>query len=206
MASEDFNKIFLSIGLIENTIQNVMKNENNTKNLMDCIREANVTNGCNEKIGKLILEVATNKVMDRPKNKTHRPLLLKYIVSEQISNVVQVTAATEYINTHETIDENEFKKSSGVGVVITKEQMEKTIDETIAKHKANIAQNGKGALGKILHEIKAKLQFADGQLLNEVFKPKFEDVLNAEYDPSKASQPKKNGGEDNKHKNMTIMV
>ena len=136
------DKLFRSLGLKESTLKNINNNQNIAKSLKSCIEEANIINGCDGSVGKLIFDVATSKKMMNETAQKHRKLLLQYIVKQKIKNTIQLSAAYDYISKNEKIDSKQFETSCGVGVEVTEKEINQTVDNVINKYKDQLSTKG----------------------------------------------------------------
>jgi glutaminyl-tRNA synthetase len=59
----------------------------------------------------------------------HLPLIIKHICNENIKTEVQLTAAVEYLLSHTVsgVNEEEFKKAFGAGVIVSQDEIEDTV-------------------------------------------------------------------------------
>ncbi|CAG9536577.1 unnamed protein product [Cercopithifilaria johnstoni] len=95
----------------------------------------------------------------------HTPLIVRHVMNGNIRTEPQLVAAIEYLlsNAMNGIDERKFLDASGVGVVVTAEQIQNQVKEAIEKFKPEILkQRYSFNTGKILGEVKSKLKWADG--------------------------------------------
>ena len=137
------DKLFRSIGLKESAIKGISKNESEAKALKECILEANVANGCDGSVGKLIYSISKEKKMNNDNAKSNRKFLLEYVVNGGIKTKPQLDAAYKYISKHKPpLNSKEFEKECGVGVVVSEKEIIEAINSTIAKSKDQIAAKG----------------------------------------------------------------
>ncbi|CAK9149312.1 unnamed protein product [Ilex paraguariensis] len=125
--------LFLKIGLDERTAKNTIANNKVTANLTTVIHEAAVTDGCDRTVGNLLYTVATKF----PANAlVHRPTLLKYIVLLKIKTPAQLEAAFSFLaaSASESFNVSEFEKTCGVGVEVSVEDMEHTVNEIFGEN------------------------------------------------------------------------
>ncbi|XP_055958288.1 glutamine--tRNA ligase [Patella vulgata] len=191
MASELVD-LFVGIGLTEQKAKETIKNEQVSKNLKGAIDTASsVSNGKDLKeVGKLLYHIAT-KLKAQIKNR--QPLLVEYVVKKKISSENQLNAAMEYLlsNPVDKIDIKEFEKASGVGVVISPEEIETAVEEVIGKYKNDLIESRyKFNTGKLLGEAKGKLKWADGKAVKNEVDMQILDLLGPKTDADLEKAPK----------------
>lgn len=105
----------------------------------------------------------------------HRlPLLVTYITTKKLDTTQRVDAALEFLLKNGTqgsdINTSDLDKHCGVGIVVTPEEIERVVEEAIAKNKdALLEQRYRFNSFKIMQEVREKLPWADGkQVKNEV--------------------------------------
>ncbi|CAJ0579634.1 unnamed protein product, partial [Mesorhabditis spiculigera] len=194
------------LGLSEQKVKDTLKNAALTKLLVDVIsatkthlKATNVPEASfSKQQGTLLYHVGT-----RIKNQClqHIPLIVEYIANGGWKSEQQVVAGLEYLlaNTVSGIDRKALEAASGVGVVVTVDEIEDAITELINKYKAQIVSERYGfAVGKLLGEIRSSLPWADGAYVKkecdlrllEVLGPKTEEDLAPKKKTKKEEKPK----------------
>ncbi|XP_048738794.2 glutamine--tRNA ligase-like [Ostrea edulis] len=169
--STDLVSSFVAIGLSEQKAKETLKNETVTQNLKSAIEQAEkVAQGKMDKdVGKLLYNIAT-KLKAQIKN--HQPMLVEYVVARKITTEIQLNAALDYLLHHPLppVDKVKFEEESGVGIVITPDQVEAAVEEVIAKYKSSLLEKRyRFNMGMLMGEARSKLKFADGKIVkNEV--------------------------------------
>ncbi|WMV28233.1 hypothetical protein MTR67_021618 [Solanum verrucosum] len=170
MVKEDSNvlDLFLKIGLDEKTAKNTLANNKVTTNLTAVIHEAAVTDGCDRAVGNLLYTVATKF----PANAlNHRPTLLQYIVSTKIKTPAQLEAAFSFLasTASENLKAHDFEEACGVGVEVSKEDIERAVSEVFEEKKTNILeQRYRINVGELFGHVRKKLPWADPKVVKEV--------------------------------------
>eukprot|EP01084_Bolivina_argentea_P261557 442063_1 len=185
----DDEKLFRSIGLKENTVKNIANNKSTANALKECINEAEITNGCNASIGKLLFDIATSKKMNE-NAKTHRKKLLEYVVNNKIKTKPQLNAAFNYVSKTKTFNNKEFEEMCGVGVIVSEKEIISTVDNVIIKFKQQISSKGKACFGMVIKEAKRELPWADGKLMSIRFSEKFTAAISEWYIKKKKTKKK----------------
>lgn len=92
----------------------------------------------------------------KPQWEKHIPVIVKFICNGGIKTEPQFAAATEYLlnnAVNDTVDEEQFKEASGVGIVYTPDLIEDTIADVLVKYKEDlITQRYSFNVGKPLGE------------------------------------------------------
>uniref|UniRef100_M1B5V7 glutamine--tRNA ligase n=1 Tax=Solanum tuberosum TaxID=4113 RepID=M1B5V7_SOLTU len=170
MVKEDSNvlDLFLKIGLDEKTAKNTLANNKVTTNLTAVIHEAAVIDGCDRAVGNLLYTVATKF----PANAlNHRPTLLQYIVSTKIKTPAQLEAAFAFLasTASENLKAHDFEEACGVGVEVSKEDIERAVSEVFEEKKTNILeQRYRINVGELFGHVRKKLPWADPKVVKEV--------------------------------------
>ncbi|XP_076956315.1 glutamine--tRNA ligase-like [Bidens hawaiensis] len=185
--------LFLKIGLDKRTSENTIANSKVTSNLIAVIKEANVTDGCERSIGNLLYTVATKF----PSNAlVHRPKLLEYIVSSKIKTPAQVEAAFAFltVTSSDGLDISKFEEACGVGVEVSPEETERTVDEMFEEKKSAILeQRYRTNVGDLFAHVRKKQPWADPKIVKKLIDSKLYELLGekTEADNEKPVKKKK---------------
>ncbi|KAI4357793.1 hypothetical protein L6164_001719 [Bauhinia variegata] len=159
---------FLKIGLDERTAKNTIANNKVTANLTAVIDEAGITDGCERSVGNLLYTVATKY----PSNALlHRPTLLQYVISLKIKTTAQLDAALAFLADTglEKLDLKKFEESCGVGVEVSKEEIERIVNEVFEENKAAILElRYRFNVGELLGHIRKRQPWADGKVVKQL--------------------------------------
>ncbi|XP_056380755.1 glutamine--tRNA ligase [Hyla sarda] len=165
----DSVSLFTSIGLSEQKAKETLKNEALSALLREAVLQAQAVLGpsIDKVIGTLIYNVAT-----RLKDTKRLGFLIGYIITKKISTDLQLNAALEYVKGHplDPIDIADFERESGVGVTVTPEQIEESVEAVIQKYKEQLlAERYRFNMGLLMGEARNRLKWADGKIIkNEV--------------------------------------
>ncbi|KAJ9548853.1 hypothetical protein OSB04_021396 [Centaurea solstitialis] len=158
--------LFLKIGLDKRTAENTIANN-----------KAAVTDGCERSTGNLLYTVATKF----PANAlVHRPKLLEYIVSSKIKTPAQVEAAFAFLTVtgSDDLDINKFEEACGVGVEVSLEDMERTVDEIFEEKKSAILeQRYRTNVGDLFAHVRKKQPWADPKIVKQLIDSKLYALL-----------------------------
>lgn len=186
-------ELFLKIGLDERTARNTIANNKVTNNLTAVIHEAGVTEGCNRTIGNLLYMVATKY----PANALiHRPTLLGYIVSTKIKTPAQLEAAFSFLSStaSESFELKEFEEACGVGVEVSEEDIEQTVNEVFKQNKGSILElRYRINVGDLFGHVRKRLPWADPKIVKKLIDAKLYELLGERTaaDNEKPSKQKK---------------
>ncbi|KAG8639115.1 glutamine--tRNA ligase, cytoplasmic isoform X1 [Manihot esculenta] len=186
-------ELFLNIGLDERTARNTIANNKVTTNLTAVIHEAGISEGCNRTIGNLLYTVATKY----PANALiHRPTLLEYIVSLKIKTPAQLEAAFSFLSktASESFKLNEFEEACGVGVEVSVEDIERTVNEVFEQNKELILElRYRTNVGDLFAHVRKRLPWADPKIVKQLIDAKLFQLLGERTaaDNEKPSKQKK---------------
>ncbi|XP_038705358.1 glutamine--tRNA ligase, cytoplasmic-like [Tripterygium wilfordii] len=192
-SSEKTLELFLKIGLDERTAQNTVANKKVTGNLTTVITEAGVSDGCSRTTGNLLYTVATKF----PANAlVHRRTLLQYIVSSKIKTPAQLDAAFSFFLGigPENLKLDEFEESCGVGVEVSAEEIERTVNEIFEeKRKAILEHRYRTNVGDLFSLFRKRHPWADPKIVKHLIDAKLKELLGerTEADNEKPSKKKK---------------
>ncbi|CAK9159504.1 unnamed protein product [Ilex paraguariensis] len=169
--------LFLKIGLDERTAKNTLANNKVTTSLTAVIHEAAVVDGCERTVGNLLYTVATKF----PTNAlVHRPALLKYIVLTKIKTPAQLEAAFSFLaaTASESLNIPEFEDACGVGVEVSVEEIEGTINEIFEENKNTILeQRYRTNVGELFAHVRKRQPWADPKIVKQLIDGKLYALL-----------------------------
>ncbi|RCI01715.1 hypothetical protein CU098_009642 [Rhizopus stolonifer] len=164
---EDLVPLFVKIGLSEQKAKDTAKNKKLAPTLEKVIDEAQVREtGCNKDIGILLYSLATTVTKGA---QDHLSFMVKKIMNGDLKTTDQISAAIKFCEAG--FKEDEFDAATGVGVVVTPEQISAAIAEYINANKDQIVANRYKTLGPTLANAKKMeaLRWAEGgKVKNEV--------------------------------------
>ncbi|XP_071960107.1 glutamine--tRNA ligase-like [Antedon mediterranea] len=170
--------LFISIGLSEQKAKETVKNEalsNELKQVIEHAQKINKGASIEKTIGTLLYHVAT-----RSKNKKRNNFITEYVVHKKITSEAQLTASFEYFrcNPLDPVDVKAFDEACGVGVVVTPEEIEDTVEEVLEKHKDNLLEKRYHYnTGLIMGEVRQKLKWADTKMVKSEIDMQVLDLL-----------------------------
>ncbi|RZF43263.1 hypothetical protein LSTR_LSTR001524 [Laodelphax striatellus] len=190
MSNESDIKLLISLGLNEQKAKETLKNEAVTKTLKLVIDETRKKNTSPEEFGVLLYHLATkikNQIIH------HLPFLVDYIISKKLDNIQRLDAALEYILANvNNINVEEFDKATGVGIVVTPDQIEHAVEVEISKKKDEITEKRyKYNTGLIMQAVRNELKWADGKAVKSEVDLQIFTLLGPKTEADMAPAPKK---------------
>ena len=168
-------EIFMSAGLSEQKAKETIKNKNISFLFADAIKRAKEVCSIDKNIGNLLYQISS-----RIKDKRHLPILVDFVTSKKLISEMQLNCALEYLKKNPVmpVDEEKLKVESGVGVVVTPEDIEDVIEEVINEHKDQLVEERyRFNTGRLLAQARKKLKFADGKFLKSELDMQLLDLL-----------------------------
>lgn len=166
MADEELNKKFASLGIEDSKVKELLKNKKVATALGEIIDEVGADgNEQPKQVITLLQSLATKtKECKDDEAKRNRKLVTKSILDGKLKTNVQVDAAWKYVEENGSKSTVEgLEKESGVGVVITDEQVAKAVDQYIDTNKADIEDKRYKAVPSVLTGVKnmPEMKFAN---------------------------------------------
>ncbi|CAD5220744.1 unnamed protein product [Bursaphelenchus okinawaensis] len=161
------------LGLPQNKVEETLTNKKFTENLVKIVGLARPYKIGDDKVKEKYIYISTGDIKTEPQFAAAVDFLL--------SNAVK-----------DNIDEEEFKKASGVGVVYSVEQIEDAVRDVIKKHEKDlVAQRYSFNVGKLLGELRSQLKFADSSIVKKELDLQIFVLLGPMTEEDKAPKPKK---------------
>ncbi|ORX60669.1 glutaminyl-tRNA synthetase [Hesseltinella vesiculosa] len=158
--------VFVKIGLSEQKAKETAKNKKLAPMLATVIDDAQVGDGCDKDIGILLYHLASTITKDAA---PHRAYLVNKITNGDLKSNDQITAGIKFVDDLPSIDEKAFDEATGVGVVVTAEQVKDLVTGFINDNKDNISANRYKTLGPNLAAVRKleALRWADGGVIKK---------------------------------------
>lgn len=188
--NEDSVKLFVSIGLSEQKAKETLKNKQVSSNLKLAIDEASKYGEITPEIGTLLYHLASkikNQIVDRI------PFVAKYIAEKKLDVVQRVDVGLNYLLSHvkDAIDESDFEKECGVGVVVSPEEIENEVEKQIKQHRDEILEKRYHFnVGPAMQQVRSNLKWADGKAIKNEFDVQMLVLLGPKQDSDLAPPPK----------------
>ncbi|KAM6602422.1 hypothetical protein CsatA_022031 [Cannabis sativa] len=198
--------LFLRIQLDERTAKNTLANAKVTTSLVTVIHEADVTEGCDRTIGNLLYTVSTKY----PANAlVHRPTFLKYVVSSKIKTPAQLEAAFLFLTNigSEDFKLEDFEVACGVGVEVSAEEIERTVNEVFEESKGVILeQRYRTNVGDLFANVRKRQPWADPKIVKKLIDAKLYELLGERTAADDEKVPKKKKEKNPKAEEKKIIV
>ncbi|KAL5013471.1 hypothetical protein ScPMuIL_007741 [Solemya velum] len=197
---ENMLSLFTSIGLSEQKAKETAKNEQVSQNLRKMIEKAKKVGPgeVDKETGKLLYHLATRlKSQVQP----FQALLVEYLASRRIHTEVKLNAALEYLLHHPTepVDTKEFELACGVGVTITPDQIEASVENVIKKYRSELLKKRYHFnMGTIMGEARSHLKWADGKAIKSEVDMQVLDLLGPKTAEDLEKPAKAKGGKQEK--------
>ncbi|CAG8729409.1 3333_t:CDS:2, partial [Cetraspora pellucida] len=155
--------LFQAIGLKEQRARDTVKNKKLASSLQSTISEAGFTrSGCDKSIGDLLYTLASTVNKDAS---AHLGYLARAISDNRLTSSDQVAAAIKFAETaKEEINDEEFNRACGVGVVVTPDQITVAIASHLEANKDSLISERYKLLGPLLAQARQipELRWANG--------------------------------------------
>ncbi|XP_077301013.1 glutaminyl-tRNA synthetase isoform X2 [Arctopsyche grandis] len=169
MASPEVASLLSALGLPENKLKETLKNATVTALLTAAaqhVKDITLPKGC----GMLIYHAAT-KI--KPQIAHRLSFVTQYIATEKLDSTVRIDAALEYLLAHvsdNNVNVGEFENACGIGVVVTPEQVEQSVESKLSKFRDELLEKRyRFNTGLIMQAVRTDLPWADGKAVkNEV--------------------------------------
>ncbi|XP_055594275.1 probable glutamine--tRNA ligase [Uranotaenia lowii] len=180
-----------ALGLSEQKAKETLKNLNLSKTLLNALAYVPANHVYAEGEGLLLYQLCT-KI--KQQSVVYLKFLVDNIVQRKLDTGIRVDAALEYLLVHgtsKTIDLAAFEKACGVGIVVTPEEIDRTVESVISKNKdAIVEQRYRFNIGKLLAETRNLLPWADGKAVKNEVDVQIFDLLGPKTDADLAPPPK----------------
>ncbi|KAI6241150.1 Glutaminyl-tRNA synthetase [Aphelenchoides fujianensis] len=154
--------------LPENKVAETLKNKQLSERLAKIVQLAQKCDGetgdsiSTKSKGNLLYSLGS-KVKNQWEH--HVPLIVRHICNENVRSDAQFAAACDFLLSHaaKEVDEAEFEKAAGVGVVVSVEEIEDAVSALLKEDEAELLEKRYTMnAGKLLGELRRRLPFADG--------------------------------------------
>lgn len=172
---EDLTNRLERIGLADAKVKEILKNEKVAIALGDIAQEANYTNAAPVLLHHLALASRTAT----PDQLTHRKLVSEAIAERRLLTTNQVDAAWNYVASTPNPTSAGLDQESGVGIVVTKEDVEAAVRAYIEEHRTEVEAQRYKSLSSVLIAVKKlpSMKWASPALFKPVIDAEFLAVL-----------------------------
>ncbi|XP_058836407.1 probable glutamine--tRNA ligase [Topomyia yanbarensis] len=204
----DDNQLFgdlISLGLNERKAEETLKNVALCKTISNALLFVPCGYKFNYGEGQLIYQVCT-KIKQQSMNQLD--FLVRNILERKLDTVVRVDSALKFLlanGTNKEVDVELFEKACGVGVVVTPEEIDRTVESAILRYKESIEeQRYRFNVGKLLAEIRGCLPWADGKAIKNEVDVQLFDLLGPKTEADKATLVKADKKSEAKKNNVRM--
>ena len=176
-----------NIGLPDNKVEETLKKKKLLERLKFVLEKAEVKTQ-DKDLALMLISVAEKL---NPAFNHRLPLLLKYVISKEISNSQQLDAAIAYLRKkgEEEIDTKDFEKQCGIGEKVTEEDIKKEVKNLISEKSEVIKkQRYYFPSTNLLYELKNKFHFFDNKLAKNIIDQEIETFLGGKTDEEKEEE------------------
>ncbi|KAJ3259100.1 hypothetical protein HK103_002987 [Boothiomyces macroporosus] len=160
----NLEKLFIGIGLTEQKAKETAANKKLAPNLETVIGHANATGGVEKAKGALLYTLASTCTKN---TLAHLPYIAKAIADDRLTTGDQVSAAIKFCDKAQKFTDKEFNEACGVGVVVTREEINKAVKELFVKKKADLDAKRYQMLGVLLGALRNELRWANPMFVKE---------------------------------------
>lgn len=194
--------LFTNIGLTEQKAKETLKNEALSKNLKEVIdmTSAYLSNGpvTDKTVGNLLYHVASRI---KTQIAHHKGVLVKYVADKKITTELQLNAALDFLLSHPEVAVNfaALDEACGVGVVVTPEEIEQTVEKIFAKYREQLLEKRyRFNVGTLMGDAKVALKWADGKAVKNEIDMQLLNLLGPKTEEDLKPAPKQAAKETNK--------
>jgi glutaminyl-tRNA synthetase len=171
-----------SIGVDAKEVPKLLKNKKVLARIMAAVDAAKIPeSGCAPAVGTLIVKLSGTELPAPEK-------IAELIGAGKIQTQEQLAAAMEFVQKNKDFTQEQLEKESGVGVVVSEEEIKEAAKKTIENSLDFIAQKGKkAALGEMMKRVKVAtetMKFAPSKVVIAAVKAALDAV-----DESKLAKP-----------------
>jgi len=185
---------FQKVGLSEAKAKETLKNKtvsNNLNQLVDWAGDGTELGGVR---GNLLYHTASKT---KPQIWSLAPLIVSYIITDKIDTEQRLTAAIEYFlklppgSKVDDVDTTKLDTAAGVGVVVSAEEIEEAVENSIKEVKDEIEKSRwRYNTGPLMGKVRAQLKWADGKAIKAEFELQLLDLLGPKTDQDLLPPPK----------------
>lgn len=197
MENSDILPKLVSLGLSEQKAKETLKNAALSKVLtsaLTCLEKQKKTVHDLPKGAGMLVYHLCSKI--KTQSLGHLDLLVSLVGANKLDTTSRVDCALEYVLnkcvTSAEINVADLEQHCGVGIVVTPEEIDKAVEETLSKNKLEIIeQRYRFNVGKILQEVRSKLPWADGKAVKSEVDVQIFDLLGPKTEADLAPPPAK---------------
>ena len=183
----EFEAKLKALNISEKTIGEIQKKKKLQERLKTVLAEAKIEK-CEKEVGQMLVLVAEKL---NPTYNHRLPLLLKYVISKQISTSHQLDVSIDFLKKkgEEVITEEEFETKTGINLKLTEDDLRKAVLESINAHIDQIKlERYLYPSNNILYELKAKFTVVDAKLSLKIINEEISKLLGGKNEREKEEE------------------
>ena len=183
----EFEAKLKALNISEKTIGEIQKKKKLQERLKTVLAEAKIEK-CEKEVGQMLVLVAEKL---NPTYNHRLPLLLKYVISKQISTSHQLDVSIDFLKKkgEEVITEEEFETKTGINLKLTEDDLRKAVLESINAHIDQIKlERYLYPSNNILYELKAKFTVVDAKLSLKIINEEISKLLGGKNEIEKEEE------------------
>lgn len=197
-------ELFSKVGFEDKKIKEIIKNNKVSQSLSEVIKSSGILNNEDE----LPLDKSKNLLLHqlaallKGKELPNIEYISEYIINNKIKTNLQISEGIKYIeNNLNNFNELEFSKFSGVGIIITEDEVSKIIDNYIENNLDDIKTNRYRIIPSILANIRQlpELKWASPALFKPMIDSKLLIILGPKDERDIIKKEKKKKSDNNKN-------
>ncbi|CAM9018589.1 unnamed protein product [Wickerhamomyces anomalus] len=173
-STEDLSALFNKLGLEDVKIKEILKNKKVSNSFESILKESSNIEYPLDKTKRLLLHQLA--ILSKGETIPNRSLITEGILNDELNTSQRVDEAFKYVKANgESSTKEELNKVSGVGIVVTEDQVKNEVRNYIQANKSEIEEKRYQFLPKILANVRTipELKWANPSL----FKPIIDEEL-----------------------------
>lgn len=175
---EDLITLLTNFNILSQTIDDIIKKKKYAERVYHVLKQTSLQSQSNSKISSLLLSLAEK--LD-PAYYHRLSFLIGYILEEKITSTQQIDIGIDFIKLKPadvSIEIKEFEEKVGVGIIISKEDIQKSVDKHLGVVRRELeAERYKFNSMNILHEVKKDFVYLDMKFAREILIEEIEKIL-----------------------------
>ena len=133
-------------------------------------------------------------------------MVLKYILSDQVTSSKQLKAAAKYAGANKELEVASFEKECGIGVVVSEAELRAAVQKSLEANAAIVAERKWNAQGVLMKDVSQAFAFADGNLVKQLVTQALEAKLGPQQQGEDGKKDKKGAAPEAKAVEADVVV